>query len=187
VSNKVSSKKMKNPLLLKHFELATRIYVCLFMLAYGGGKFVQFKGATQTIKPVSALTGQELMWAFFGYSQAMPIFIGVLQIIGGLLLLSNKTKLFGVAVLFPILTNIILMDLVYGVHLGALFNAIVYFSILLFILFFEREKLLKIVAIALENNQIGQETTRKEWLKTAFITGTLVVLLLFLSNLINNP
>ncbi|TAF94084.1 MAG: hypothetical protein EAZ32_17580 [Cytophagia bacterium] len=56
-----------------------------------------------------------------------------------MLLLSNKTKLFGVAVLFPILTNIILTDLVYDVHLGALFNAIFYFSILLFILFLSKK------------------------------------------------
>jgi hypothetical protein len=46
---------------------------------------------------------------------------------------------------------IILMNLVHDVPLGALFNAIFYFSILLFALFFEQEKLPKMVAIVLEN------------------------------------
>jgi hypothetical protein len=176
---------MKNNYFLKIFELATRIYVCLFMLAYGGGKFIQFKNATKIDLPVSALTGQQLMWAFFGYSQILPIFIGILQIIGGLLLLSNKTKLFGVAILFPILTNIILMDLVYHVNQGALFNAIFYFSILLFVLFFEKEKLIKIMTIAFENNNAREVISKKEWIITALITCAMVVFLIFLSNFIN--
>ena len=176
---------MKNNFIIKNFELAARIYVCLFMLAYGGGKFLQFKDATQIAKPVSELTGQQLMWAFFGYSQILPIFIGILQIIGGLLLLSNKTKLFGVAILFPILTNIILMDLVYHVNQGALFNAIFCFLILLFVLFFEKEKLIEIVKIVFKNEEIKDKPTNKAIIKTAITICSMVIFLIFLSNFIN--
>ena len=176
---------MKNNFVIKNFELAARIYVCLFMLAYGGGKFLQFKGATQIAKSVSELTGQQLMWAFFGYSQILPVFIGILQIIGGLLLLSDKTKLFGVAILFPILTNIILMDLVYHVNQGALFNAIFYFIILLFVLFFEKEKLIKLIKIAFQNDQIKDKMSNKDIIKTAITLCTMVIFLIFLSNFIN--
>ena len=155
------------------------------MLAYGGGKFMQFKDATKIDLPVSALTGQQLMWAFFGYSEILPIFIGILQIIGGLLLLSNKTKLFGVAILLPILTNIILMDLVYHANQGALFNAIFYFSILFFVLFFEREKLVEIIKIVLKNEAIINKMSNKDIIKTTITVCTIVVLLIFLSNFIN--
>jgi hypothetical protein len=175
---------MKNNFILKHIELAARIYVWINISVYGGAKFMQFKGATQLPQTVAELSGQQLMWAFFGYSQILPIFIGILQIIGGLLLIFDRTKLFGVALLLPILINIILMDIVYHVNIGALFNAVLYFLILLFVLFFEREKLIKIVKTAFENKVNKEKLNRKELIKIALTTVVFVVLFFLFGNII---
>ena len=61
--------------------------------------------------------------------------IAVLQIIGGILLLFNKTKLIGAMILFPILFNVVLIDLFYKVCNGATamaINLLLCLSILLY-------------------------------------------------------
>jgi hypothetical protein len=175
---------MKNNFILKYFEFAARIYVWINMSVYGAGKYIQFKGAAQLPQTIPELTGQQLMWAFFGYSQILPIFIGILQIIGSLLLLFDKTKLFGVALLLPILTNIILMDIVYHVNIGALFNAVLYFSILLFVLFFEKKKVMEIIKIISEKKENKEKLNRKELIKTVLITFVFVILFFVFGNVL---
>lgn len=50
-------------------EMALVFSVSLSMLLYGIGKPLQFSNPTITQKPISALTGMELMWAFYGYTK----------------------------------------------------------------------------------------------------------------------
>ena len=51
-------------------ENAISWIVVLAMFIYGGGKLIQFDGATEIDKTVSELTGMELMWAFYSYSKS---------------------------------------------------------------------------------------------------------------------
>jgi len=123
-------------------DLTLRVFVASSLAVYGAAKAVQFLGAAEVETPVNQLTGMQLMWAFFGYSQALPILIGVLQLIGSLMLLLRKTKLLGALLLTPIMVNIILFDIFFEVG-WVVINALVYQGCLLIILFFEKEKLLR--------------------------------------------
>ena len=130
----------------KTFELTARWYVFGMIWLYGwakifGGQFYRHGHLPETLanKPVADLSAFELAWTFFGYSGAYIACIGLAQIIGGLLLLWERTKLLGVAILIPILANIILVDAIYGVE-GAIISAIIYFALLLGILFLNRAK-----------------------------------------------
>ena len=121
----------------KYLELALRFYVCLKIGIYAVGKMAggQFfaKGKLPTelaAKPLQEVVGFELAWTFFGYSYEYVLFIGISQLIGGLLLLWDKTKLLGVAILIPILLNIIVVDIFFKISVGALFSAIFYFGII---------------------------------------------------------
>lgn len=124
------------------FENAISWIVVFGMFIYGGAKGVQFGNGTLPDKLVSEMTGMELMWAFYGYSKPFAITIGVLEIIGGLLILFKKTRLIGCIFTSTILINIILQDYFYGVHLGALKAALLYQSILLLILWLNRAKVI---------------------------------------------
>ena len=129
------------------FEFAIRVYVFLMISLYGLGKIAggQFhrqghlpEALAQT--PLAEVGSFDLAWTFFGYSKAYILFIGLSQFIGGFLLLFERTKMLGVAVLIPILLNIIVMDLCYAISPGALLSATNYLVLSLLIVWFNREK-----------------------------------------------
>lgn len=59
--------------------------VTFAMLVYGVAKVIQFKEASLIDKAVNEMTGMELMWAFYGYSQSYVLIIGFLEVLGGVL------------------------------------------------------------------------------------------------------
>ena len=120
-------------------EMALVISVSLSMLLYGIGKPLQFSNPTITQKPISSLTGMELMWAFYGYTKVYPIIMGIFEIAGALLLLFRQTRLIGGLIITSILLNVILQDIFYGVNVGALKAAIVYQISVLIIFWLNRK------------------------------------------------
>ncbi len=119
-------------------------YIVVFaMFIYGGGKIVQFNGALETKKTVAELTGMQLMWAFYSYSKSFAIILGVLEITGGILMFFRRTRVLGCLFVSTILINVILQDIFYKVHVGALKAAITYQILILLILWFNRKKLIQ--------------------------------------------
>ncbi|MEM6769955.1 MAG: hypothetical protein AAF597_05140 [Bacteroidota bacterium] len=127
------------------FEFVCRCYVFVFLNLYALGKMVgmQFyrRGqlptdvATTTLADASAF---ELGWTFMGYSPGYIFFIGISQLIGAWCLLFARSKLLGVAILLPIMVNIIVFDIFFLDQKGAIVNASIYFLMLLFILWHNR-------------------------------------------------
>lgn len=141
-----------------YFELTARIHVFLLLNAYGLGKIVggQFypKGFLPpelASMPISEVGGFDLLWTFMGYSYIYVLFVGISQLVGAWLLLWNRTKLLGVAILLPILMNIIILDALFfeGVALGALGSALVYLSLLLYILYHNRAQVITVLQVML--------------------------------------
>ncbi len=160
-----------------HIELAARIYVFILINVYGTGKIMggQFyrKGnippevAEQTLGTVGSY---DLAWTFMGHSFAYILFIGLSQIIGGWCLLWNRTKLIGIAILIPILLNIIVFDLVFFDTYGALASAIIYLSLLILVLFLNKEQVLSILKEMTRKSQ-QPKTTFLQKLKPLAIVG----------------
>lgn len=130
-------------------ELTCRWFVFVKIWAYGLGKIVggQFHRAGQlpidvAQTPIADVGSFDLAWTFFGYSVGYIWFIGLSQVIGGLLLLFNRTKLLGVAILIPILLNIIVVDFFFKISNGAMLSAIIYFSMCMYILYYNRKQFL---------------------------------------------
>ncbi len=128
-------------------ELVFRQCVFIILNIYGiskllGGQFYM-KGklpteiANTTLGEVSSFS---LAWTFMGHSYMYILFIGITQLIGAWFLLWNKTKLIGVLILLPIMVNIILFDIFFLDVYPALANAVIVFMMLVFILFFNKEK-----------------------------------------------
>lgn len=74
---------------------------------------------------VSTLTGQELTWVYYGYSYGLSVIVCLFQIIGSILLLFRRTILLGVATLLPVMSNILLINLFYGISPITCFTALV--------------------------------------------------------------
>lgn len=137
-------------------ENALSWIVVFAMFVYGGAKIMQFDGATAIDKSVSELTGMQLMWAFYGYSKPYVIILGILEITGGLLILIKRTRLIGCFLTSTILVNVILQDIFFEVYFGVIKAAIIYQSMIIIIFFLNREKLIKILNILLDSNNIKQ-------------------------------
>lgn len=121
-------------------ELAARWYVFLFLNVYGVGKIAggQFYRRGELPEDVAGmLLGQagafELAWTFMGYSFAYILFIGLAEVVGAWLLLWSRTKLLGVAILLPIMANILVFDAIFLDAYGALASATIY-TLLLFVI-----------------------------------------------------
>lgn len=92
--------------------------------------FAKLNGSQFTIldseldKPMGEVSGFWLTWYYFGYSTAYGTLIALGQIVGGILLTFRRTALLGALVLLPIVANIILINIFYGVGAGVVVIAL---------------------------------------------------------------
>ena len=112
------------------------------MFIYGLSKPTQFEN-TENFANISTLSGQQLMWIFYGYSKIYPIIIGLFEILGALTILFRKTRIFGCLILTTILINIIIQDYIFNIV--ALSSAIYYKILIIIILIFDYSEVKKIM------------------------------------------
>lgn len=120
-------------------DLAARWYVFIFLNIYGVGKIAggQFYRPGRlpedlAMTPLRDVGAFDLAWTFMGRSFAYILFIGLGEVVGAWLLLWERTKLIGVAVLLPIMVNILVFDVIFLDEYGALASATIY-TLLLFV------------------------------------------------------
>ncbi|WP_407481286.1 hypothetical protein [Elizabethkingia meningoseptica] len=169
---------MNKKILLKAIEWGLIVFISFNMIVYGGAKFAQFgPGADYNIN-VSEMTGHELMWAFYGYTLAYPVILGIFEILGAICLLFYRTKLFGALLLSIMLFNIILQDYFYKII--ALNTAIVFQILIFIILWFDRERIKELVGSLFRTNNSAIAFSRKEYIILAFsiiiVLGLLILM-----------
>ena len=155
------------------FENAISWIVVMAMFIYGGGKLIQFGDVAEIDKTVSEMNGMELMWAFYGYSKSFAITLGVFELIGGLLILINRTRIIGCLFTSTILVNVIFQDIYFGVHLGALKAAILYQLLILIILLLNKDKLIMSIKTLLTSDK-NEQTKTKFFIKTLIAIGLFI-------------
>lgn len=119
------------------FRGIVRYWLALQITTYGVAKIfgLQFGHSyLRNDKLVSELSGFDLTWNYFGYSYALTLIIGLLQIGGSILLVFRRTYLLGIVVLLPVMINIMLIDIFYGIPFGATLNAVLFTLGLLYLL-----------------------------------------------------
>jgi hypothetical protein len=139
---------MNSTLIKQATELACRLYVFFFINVYGIGKILggQFYTPDRIPPDVAAVPlgkaeSFDLAWTFMGHSYAYILFVGILQIVGAWMLLFRRTKLIGACILLPVLANIIVFDINFLDMYGALLSACIYFTMLLIILWLNKEQM----------------------------------------------
>lgn len=148
-------------------ELAARWYVFIFLNVYGTGKIHggQFYLHGHLPPDVAHMTlGEagpfELAWTFMGYSFAYILFIGVAEIAGACLLLWDGTKLLGIAILLPVMINILVFDVIFLDKYGALASATIYTTLLFVILALNAEKVKQSFQALIRTAHSQRETLR---------------------------
>lgn len=145
----------------KIIENALSYIVVFAMFAYGFGKIIQFNVANEINSKITDITGMELMWAFYGYSKAYVLTLGIFEITGGFLMLVKRTRILGCFFVTTILVNVILQDIFYEVNIGALRAAILYQFSILIVLWFNRHQLKQTLKILLSSLNGKQENNKR--------------------------
>lgn len=164
-------------------EIVCRWYVFIFLNFYGIGKIMggQFYRKGKLPPEVAQVTidqatAYELAWSFMGYSFYYILFVGISQIIGAWLLMWNRTKLLGVMILFPIMVNIIVFDIIFLDVKDALVNATIYFLMLLYILYANKEKIINAFKILTrkDDNSMVERPSHLIKLSMVFLIMTII-------------
>ena len=172
------------------FELVLRQCVFIILNIYAiskllGGQFYMNGKLPEQIAntTLGEASGFSLAWTFMGHSYFYILFVGITQLIGAWFLLWNKTKLIGVAILIPIMINIIVFDILFLDVYPALANAIIVFAMLLLILFVNKERIIDVIK-KLTDFQVKPKVQIKKRLITFGITILIIVLIFIFDSLI---
>jgi hypothetical protein len=98
--------------------------LALAFLNYGVAKLadIQFNPAyfSSAFENVDSdqLSGFQLTWRFFAHSRIYQCIIGLAEVGPALLLLSSRTALIGAVAYLPVILNVVLVDLCFGIAAG---------------------------------------------------------------------
>ena len=131
----IDYKRVHYKTLLKWLTLLLRYYLAAQMINYGLVKlfYLQFSfpSAARMDQALGEFSPMGLLWTFMGYSKGYTMFIGALELIGGLLLLSRNTTLLGALTTFGVMLNVMMLNYCYDVPVKLLSTHMVVMSIFL--------------------------------------------------------
>jgi hypothetical protein len=118
------------------FQAIIRYWLVLEICNYAFAKILETQFGHDYFRNNSLtkdLSGFDLTWYYFGYSYTLSVIVALMQISGAILLLFHRTVLLGIVILLPIMVNIVLIDVFYGVQTGAIVNAVSFTLALLYL------------------------------------------------------
>ena len=117
----IRSKKFTGHQIADFAILALRWYLAFYMIDYGWGKMTggQFQVHDPAIleKPIKEIDEFYIAWHLFSLSKTFNVVVGLSQIIGGVLIVINRTVLIGAFLLLPILFQIFLIDVAFTTNM----------------------------------------------------------------------
>lgn len=166
----VATKKehTKNEKIIDFGVLALRWYLVFYMISYGWGKLTmsQFGVYDTSIveEPMKDIDSFYVAWHLYGRSTYFNITTGFIEVIGGVLLVFNRTALLGALLILSILGQILLIDIaftmdVHGVALPLRISGMIVADLL--ILCYYKDKML--MAWKTLTNKITTRFTYKWW------------------------
>lgn len=122
------------------------------------------------LRPVGSLTGYQLAWFYYAHSHVYAVILGLIQLGGGALLLFRKSALLGAALMLPVMTNIVMINVFFHIAWGAMGTSAFIFASMLALLWHSRRALAGVFWI----DQAGEPASVRRFHRTI---AALVVLL----------
>ncbi len=108
-----------DPRVLGWFRLLVRCTLMFSMIVYGSLKVINVQFGTlplsRVVQPLGELSPMGLLWAFMGYSEPYTVFTGLVELVGGLLLLNRRTTLLGALICSVAMSQVLMLNLSYDV------------------------------------------------------------------------
>jgi hypothetical protein len=155
-----------------------RYLSAFLLLLYGSSKLLgrQFSVPPDlALRPVGSLSGHDLVWYFYSHSHVYATILGLTQLAGAGLLLFRKTALLGAAVVLPVITNILMINVFFFIAWGATCTSTLIFAAMVAILWHDRQALLGVFW----TGQAGEpaEVLRRHRMIAAAVVLSVVVLM----------
>ena len=150
-----------------------RYLSAFLLLVYASAKLVgrQFHVPPEmALRPVGSLSGYWLAWFYYAYSHTYEVILGLVELAGGTLLLFRKTALLGAALMLPVMTNIVMINVFYLIGVGAMCTSTFIFVSMLALLWHSRHALVAVFW----TDQAGEPASVRRYHRTL---AALVVLL----------
>jgi len=111
--------QLAHPRLHEGLRIYLRVVLAIAMMGYALGKLfgTQFGySLMQLFRPVGQLEPMALLWMFMGYSPAYAWATGVVELVGGLLLVFRRTSTAGAILVLAAISNVVALNLTYDVQ-----------------------------------------------------------------------
>lgn len=142
---------MKKDKVIDFGVLALRWYLVFYMISYGWSKLTlsQFgiHDASILEEPIKDIDSFYVAWHLYGRSTFFNITTGLLEVIGGVLLIFNRTTLLGAVLILSMLGQILIIDIAFttgmhGVALPLRISGMILADVL--ILYYYKDKILAV-------------------------------------------
>ena len=101
------------------FLVVLRIYLIYFMCVYGFVKIfkTQFAGPSlwRLMQPVGDMSPMGLAWTYMAHSEEFNVFAGIMEALGGLLLIPRRTQTLGAMFIIAVMTQVAMINFFYDV------------------------------------------------------------------------
>ncbi len=96
-----------------------RYYLAFAMFTYGFSKVFYLQFPELNLMSLTVTYGNSspmgLLWKFMGYSETYSLFTGLIEVLGGFLLLFRYTKIFGAIIILGVMVNVFLLNMSFDV------------------------------------------------------------------------
>jgi uncharacterized membrane protein YphA (DoxX/SURF4 family) len=100
-------------------QVTLRYYLAVAMLGYGLAKLLKLQFPDLSPgwldRRVGEMSPMGLLWTFMSYSRPYTVFVGLTEVLGGVLLLWRRTATLGALIIVGIMTNVVMMSFCYDV------------------------------------------------------------------------
>jgi hypothetical protein len=133
----IDAKRKSYNKLLYWFLVFLRVVIVAAMLLYGFVKIfkLQFPSASLThlLDPLGDLSPMGLAWTYMGFSKGFNVFVGFLEVLGGLLLIPRRTQTLGSFIVIGVMTQVAVMNFCFDIPVKLFSVHLVLMALVIFI------------------------------------------------------
>lgn len=105
--------------LMYWFIVILRVFLIFFMFTYGFVKIIQlqfpYPSLTRMMQPLGDFSPMGLAWTYLGYSKGFNLFMGIMEVTGGLLLIPRRTSTLGAFVTMGVMMHVAVMNFMFDI------------------------------------------------------------------------
>ena len=122
--------------------VALRFFLFAAMLTYGFVKVFQIQfqppSFTRLLEPLGDFSPMGLAWTYMGYSKGFGMFAGLMELLGGILLVYRRTTTLGAFIIIGVMTQVAMMNMMFDIPVKLFSIHLVLMAMVLFFTDFKR-------------------------------------------------